>query len=45
MSYKKLQVLVEKQQNVVGSVYFDLPTMPVDTHVFRVVNRIGLTSN
>ena len=26
-----------KTANVVGSVYFDLPTIFVDTHVFRVV--------
>ncbi|MDC0249283.1 hypothetical protein OAK24_00210 [Flavobacteriales bacterium] len=30
---------------VVGSVYFDIPAMPVDTHVFRVADRIGLTTN
>ena len=28
-----------------GSVYFDIPAMPVDTHVFRVSERIGLTIN
>ena len=32
-----------KTANVVGSVYFDIPAMPVDTHVFRVSERIGLT--
>ena len=33
-----------KTANVVGSVYFDIPAMPVDTHVFRVADRIGLTT-
>ena len=42
---QKLPGVGRKTANVVGSVYFDLPTMPVDTHVFRVANRIGLTSN
>ena len=31
--------------NVIAAVVFDLPAMPVDTHVFRVANRIGLTYN
>ena len=31
-----------KTANVVLSVAFDIPTIPVDTHVFRVSNRIGL---
>ncbi|MEE2700465.1 MAG: endonuclease III [Bacteroidota bacterium] len=34
-----------KTANVIGSVYFDIPAMPVDTHVFRVSARIGLTEN
>ncbi len=34
-----------KTANVILSVAFDLPAMPVDTHVFRVANRIGLTHN
>ncbi len=33
-----------KTANVVLSVAFDIPAMPVDTHVFRVSNRIGLTN-
>ena len=33
-----------KTANVIGSVYFDIPAMPVDTHVFRVSERIGLTT-
>lgn len=34
-----------KTANVIASVVFDLPAMAVDTHVFRVSNRIGLTVN
>lgn len=34
-----------KTANVVMAVAFDKPAMPVDTHVFRVSNRIGLTHN
>ena len=34
-----------KTANVVASVLYDIPTMPVDTHVFRVANRIGITTN
>ncbi len=34
-----------KTANVILSVAFDVPAMPVDTHVFRVSNRIGLTNN
>lgn len=33
-----------KTANVMLSVAFDLPAMAVDTHVFRVSNRIGLTN-
>ena len=32
-----------KTANVVGAVLFDMNVMPVDTHVFRVSARIGLT--
>jgi len=42
---QKLPGVGRKTANVVGSVYFDIPAMPVDTHVFRVAERIGLTSN
>ena len=42
---RKLPGVGRKTANVVGSVYFDIPAMPVDTHVFRVANRIGLTIN
>jgi len=34
-----------KTANVIASVVFDKPAMAVDTHVFRVANRIGLTDN
>jgi endonuclease-3 len=34
-----------KTANVIQSVVFDKPAMAVDTHVFRVSNRIGLTKN
>ena len=34
-----------KTANVILAVAFDKPAMPVDTHVFRVANRIGLTTN
>ena len=45
---KDLQMLPgvgRKTANVVASVYFDIPSMPVDTHVFRVSNRIGLVNS
>lgn len=32
-----------KTANVIASVIFQAPAMAVDTHVFRVANRIGLT--
>lgn len=31
-----------KTANVVANVLWQMPTMPVDTHVFRVANRLGL---
>lgn len=34
-----------KTANVIASVVFNQPTMAVDTHVFRVSNRIGLTTS
>ncbi len=39
----KLPGVGRKTANVVASVIYDKPTMAVDTHVFRVSNRIGLT--
>lgn len=34
-----------KTANVMASVIWNKPKMAVDTHVFRVANRIGLTNN
>lgn len=34
-----------KTANVVATVAFNANAMPVDTHVFRVSNRLGLTTN
>lgn len=42
---QKLQGVGRKTANVVASVLYDIPTMPVDTHVFRVSERISLTQN
>ena len=41
----KLPGVGRKTANVIASVIFNRPTMAVDTHVFRVSNRIGLTTN
>ncbi len=41
----KLPGVGRKTANVIASVIFNQPTMAVDTHVFRVSNRIGLTTN
>ena len=42
---QKLPGVGRKTANVVVAVAFDKPAMPVDTHVFRVSARIGLTKN
>lgn len=42
---EKLPGVGRKTANVVASVIFNKPTMAVDTHVFRVADRIGLTTN
>jgi endonuclease III len=42
---QKLPGVGRKTANVIASVVFDKPAMAVDTHVFRVAARIGLTSN
>jgi endonuclease-3 len=34
-----------KTANVIASIVYDVPALAVDTHVFRVSNRIGLTDN
>ena len=41
---QKLPGVGRKTANVVGAGYFDIPAIPVDTHVFRVADRIGLTT-
>jgi endonuclease-3 len=41
----KLPGVGRKTANVIASVVYNQPTMAVDTHVFRVSNRIGLTTN
>jgi endonuclease-3 len=35
----------KKTANVIASVAFEIPALAVDTHVFRVANRIGLTDH
>ena len=42
---QKLPGVGRKTANVVASVAFNKEAMAVDTHVFRVSNRIGLTRN
>jgi endonuclease-3 len=41
----KLPGVGRKTANVIASVVYDKPAMAVDTHVFRVSARIGLTTN
>ena len=41
----KLPGVGRKTANVIASVIFNQPTIAVDTHVFRVSGRIGLTLN
>ena len=42
---QRLPGVGRKTANVMMAVAFGQPAMPVDTHVFRVANRIGLTTN
>ena len=42
---QKLPGVGRKTANVIASVVYNKPAMAVDTHVFRVANRIGLTNN
>ena len=42
---QRLPGVGRKTANVVAAVEFGQAAMPVDTHVFRVANRIGLTVN
>ncbi|WP_460679704.1 endonuclease III [Mucilaginibacter koreensis] len=41
---QKLPGVGRKTANVIASVVYDAPAIAVDTHVFRVANRIGLTT-
>lgn len=40
---QKMPGVGRKTANVIASVIYNAPTMAVDTHVFRVSNRLGLT--
>ncbi len=40
---QKLPGVGRKSANVIAAVIYNMPVMPVDTHVFRVSARIGLT--
>jgi endonuclease-3 len=42
---QKLPGVGRKTANVIASVVFDKPALAVDTHVFRVAARIGLSTN
>ena len=42
---QKLPGVGRKTANVIASVVYDKPALAVDTHVFRVAERIGLTVN
>lgn len=42
---QKLPGVGRKTANVIASVVYEQPTMAVDTHVFRVAARLGLTTN
>ena len=42
---QKLPGVGRKTANVIASVIYDKPAMAVDTHVFRVSERLGLTTN
>ncbi|MDO9633941.1 MAG: endonuclease III [Paludibacter sp.] len=42
---QKLPGVGRKTANVVASVIFNKPAMAVDTHVFRISERLGLTTN
>ncbi len=42
---QKMPGVGRKTANVISSVIFNMPAMAVDTHVFRVSARIGLTTN
>lgn len=45
MELQKLPGVGRKTANVIASVVYNKPALAVDTHVFRVAARIGLTTN
>ncbi len=45
LQLQRLPGVGRKTANVIASVAYQKPVMAVDTHVFRVSNRIGLTNN
>jgi endonuclease-3 len=45
MDLQKLPGVGRKTANVIASVVYNKPALAVDTHVFRVAARIGLTTN
>jgi endonuclease-3 len=42
---QRLPGVGRKTANVIASIVYNQPTMAVDTHVFRISERLGLTSN
>jgi endonuclease-3 len=42
---QKMPGVGRKTANVIASVIYNIPVMAVDTHVFRVSERLGLTTN
>tara|TARA_B100000809_G_scaffold9521_1_gene9024 strand:- start:9482 stop:10120 length:639 start_codon:yes stop_codon:yes gene_type:complete len=42
---QKMPGVGRKTANVIASVVYQIPVMAVDTHVFRVSQRLGLTTN
>lgn len=42
---QKLPGVGRKTANVISSIVYNKPAMPVDTHIFRVSERLGLTTN
>ncbi len=42
---QRLPGVGRKTANVIASVIYNMPTIAVDTHVFRVAKRIGLATN
>jgi endonuclease-3 len=45
LELQKLPGVGRKTANVIASVVYNKPALAVDTHVFRVAARIGLTTN